>query len=46
MQRTRTLTAAVPCPTGYFNPITRDAQRVMDEAILGKLERRENSWPA
>jgi len=30
----------------YFNPITREAKRVLDEAILGKLERRERAWPA
>lgn len=28
----------------YFNPITREAHRVLDEAILGKLERRERVW--
>ncbi len=28
----------------YFNPITREAHRVLDEAILGKLERREKAW--
>lgn len=30
----------------YFNPITREAKRVIDEAILGKLERREEKWQA
>ncbi|MBI2192055.1 MAG: septation protein SpoVG family protein [Planctomycetes bacterium] len=30
----------------YFNPITREAKRAIDEAILGKLERRERTWPA
>ena len=30
----------------YFNPITREATRALDEAILGKLERRERTWPA
>lgn len=28
----------------YFNPITREAHHVLDEAILGKLERRERAW--
>lgn len=30
----------------YFNPITREAKRAIDEAILGKLERREGTWRA
>ena len=30
----------------YFNPITRAAKHVLDEAILGRLERREQTWPA
>ncbi|MCL6505911.1 MAG: SpoVG family protein [Bryobacteraceae bacterium] len=29
----------------YFNPITREAKRVIDEAILGKLKRGERTWP-
>jgi hypothetical protein len=30
----------------YFNPITREAKRVIDEAILGKLTRGERTWTA
>jgi DNA-binding cell septation regulator SpoVG len=30
----------------YFNPITREAKRAIDEAILGKLKRGEKTWPA
>lgn len=30
----------------YFNPITRVAKHVLDEAILGRLEHREQTWPA
>ena len=29
----------------YFNPITREAKRAIDEAILGKLKRGERTWP-
>ena len=28
----------------YFNPITREAKRAIDEAILGKLTRGERTW--
>lgn len=28
----------------YFNPITREAHRVLDEAILGKLGRGDREW--
>ena len=30
----------------YFNPITREAKRVIDEAILGKLTHGERTWTA
>jgi len=30
----------------YFNPITRTAKQVLDEAILGKLERGKRTWRA
>ena len=30
----------------YFNPITREAKRAIDEAILGKLKCGEKTWPA
>ena len=30
----------------YFNPITREAKCVIDEAILGKLKSGERTWTA
>jgi len=30
----------------YFNPITRAAKQILDQAILGRLERGKRTWRA